>query len=75
MVVYSVSKLCSYSDGAMENIKKIHNERTANTYKCQCGHSVVMRPSETKTLCYWCNKWVFKNKEEEFKYRLKEKMK
>lgn len=73
MVVYSVSKLCSYSAGAMENIKKIHTERTENTYKCKCGHSVVIRPDETKILCHWCNRYVFKNQKDEFKYRLEEK--
>lgn len=75
MAVYSLKKACNQINGSYNNILKIHNERTANTYKCNCGHSVVMRPSEFKTLCYWCNKWVFKNKEDEFKYRLKEKMK
>lgn len=75
MVVYSVKDYLKWNRGTQKNINKIHQEKTDNTYKCKCGHSVVMRPSETKTLCYWCNKWVFKNKEDEFKYRLKEKMK
>lgn len=72
MVVYSVSKLCSYSDGAIENVKKIHKERTENTYKCKCGHSVAIKPYEKKVLCHWCNKWVFKNEKDEFKFRLEE---
>lgn len=72
MVVYSVSKLCGYSAGTGENIIKIHHERVENTYKCKCGKSVVIRPCEEKKLCYWCNKWVFKNKKDEFKFRLEE---
>lgn len=72
MVVYSVGKLSSYSNGAMENIKKIHQERTENTYKCKCGHSVPIQPYENKVLCHWCNKWVFKNEKDEFKFRLEE---
>jgi len=72
MVVYSVGKLSSYSNGAVQNIAKIHQERTENTYKCKCGHSVPIKPYEKKVLCHWCNKWVFKNEKDEFKFRLEE---
>ena len=48
MVVYSVGKLSSYSNGAVQNIAKIHQERTENTYKCKCGHSVPIKPYEKK---------------------------
>lgn len=75
MVMYSVKDFVKWNKGTQDSIKKIHNERTRNTYKCKCGHSVVIRPSEIKVLCYWCNRWVFKNKEDEFKYRVKEQMK
>lgn len=75
MVVYSVKDFCKYNRGAIKNVNKIHQEKTDNTYKCPCGHSVVIRPTEEKALCYWCNKWVFRRKEDEFKYRLKEKLK
>ena len=75
MVIYSLKKACNQIKGSYNNIVKIHNERTENTYKCKCGHSISIKPCEKKVLCHWCNKWVFKNKEDEFKYRLKEKMK
>lgn len=75
MVVYDIKKMTIWSRGTQENIKKIHNERTRNTIKCKCGHSIAFKSCEKKKLCHWCNKWVFKNKEDEFKYRLKEKMK
>ena len=72
MVVYSISKICQYSNGAMENVKKIHQEMVENTYKCKCGHSVVIKPQQEKKLCNWCNKYVFKNEKDEFKFRLEE---
>lgn len=75
MVVYSMKDYANWNKGKIDNVKKIHQERTDNTYKCKCGHSVVIRPNQDKLLCHWCNKWVFKNREDEFKYRLKEKIK
>ena len=46
-----------------------------NRYYCKCGHSVVIMPKKHKVLCTHCGHWVFKNKKDEFKYRIKEKMK
>ena len=45
-----------------------------NRYYCSCGHSVVIMPKNNKVLCTHCGHWVFKNKKEEFKYRLKERL-
>ena len=39
---------------------------------CKCGHVVVV--TEDKKLCTHCGNYVFRNKEEEFKYRMKEKL-
>ena len=75
MVVYSFKEYLNWNKGKQKNIVKIHQERVDNTYKCKCGHSVVIKPKETKILCHWCNRWVFKNKEDEFKFRVKEQMK
>lgn len=72
MVVYSLEKACNQINGVYENIKKIHQESSENTYKCKCGHSVPIKPYEKKVLCHWCNKWVFKNEKDEFKFRLEE---
>ena len=65
MVVYSVGKLSSYSNGAMQSIEKIHNERTRNTYKCKCGHSISIRPSVESVVCRWCRRLVFKDEEKQ----------
>ena len=75
MVVYSVDKFVNWNKGKQDNIRKIHQERTDNTYKCKCGHSVEIRPYIKKTLCHWCNRWVFRDKKDEFMYRLEEQRK
>ena len=47
----------------------------ANTFKCKCGHSVVIYPKQTKRLCTWCNHYVYRDKKEEFKEKLKNSLK
>lgn len=44
-------------------------------YQCKCGHKVVIPKWVDKQLCKWCGNYVFKTKEDEFKYRMKEKIK
>ena len=75
MVIYSVKEYVKWNRGVNDNVRKIMNERTNHRYYCKCGHTVIIRPNVDKILCHWCNNWVFKDKQEEFKYRLKEKMK
>lgn len=43
-------------------------------YICKCGHRVIIPKGVDKQLCDWCGNYVFKDKNEEFKYRLQEKM-
>ena len=47
----------------------------ANTYKCKCGHSIVIWPIETKRLCNWCHNYVYRDKKQEFKDKLKNSLK
>ena len=42
------------------------------SYKCKCGHTVVITHQVDKALCNYCNNLVFKDKKSEFEYRLKE---
>lgn len=65
MVVYSVKNYTTWNNGAQENIKKIHSERTRNTYKCKCGHSLSIRASLESVVCSWCNRRVFKDEEKQ----------
>lgn len=42
-------------------------------YKCKnCGHKVVIPYFVDKQLCSWCKHYVFKNEQDEFKYRANE---
>lgn len=52
-----------------EYFKRVSENRF---YCSNCGHTVVMMPITSKKMCSWCGTWVFRDKKEEFKYRLKE---
>lgn len=45
---------------------------TDNTFKCKCGHSVVVSSRIKKVVCNHCGRYVFRDKKDEFMYRLKE---
>ena len=49
---------------------KMFEEFKKNTYKCKCGHGVLITSTEDKKLCNWCGNYVFKDKKAEFKYRM-----
>ena len=44
-------------------------------HRCKCGHRVVIPKRTDKMLCSWCGYYVFRNKKDEFKCRMKEKIK
>ena len=45
---------------------------TRNSIKCaNCGHTMLFA-RKNKAVCTWCGHYVFKDKKEEFEYRLKE---
>lgn len=57
-----------------KELSKILNDITKARIKCpSCGHSILIPPKEDKCLCNWCGKYVFKDKQAEFKYKVKEK--
>lgn len=44
--------------------------------RCEwCGHRVIVPIKVKKRLCTWCGHWVFRDKREQFKDRLKKVMK
>lgn len=60
-----------YDNLTFKDIDKIADEKSKATIKCKCGHSKVM-PNADRTICSWCGKWVYRTKEIEFKYKLRE---
>lgn len=48
--------------------KEIANKRV----KCECGHTITFTNTRSdRVLCNWCGKFVYKNKQLEFKYKMK----
>ena len=43
-----------------------------NTYKCPCGHSIVIYPDEFRKLCLWCHHYAYKNEEDKKRTKFKE---
>ena len=41
--------------------KRMTEEYDKVKYKCKCGHRVVIKHNQTKAICSWCLKYVFKN--------------
>lgn len=60
---------------SINEFNRMSEELDKVKYKCKCGHRVVIPYFMDKNICSWCHEYVFKNKETEFKYRLKEKLK
>lgn len=52
---------------------RMQDEYDKVKYQCKnCGHKVVIPYNVDKQICSWCHRYVFKNDEDEFKYRLEE---
>ena len=54
------------------NDSKYFNEISKLKVKCKCGHSQTV--FKDKKICDWCGELVFKDKQEEFKYKVLEKL-
>jgi hydrogenase maturation factor HypF (carbamoyltransferase family) len=66
-------KYSGYELLSEKELKKIHESQEEYKITCSCGTKTVLVDAD-KTICRGCHNYVFKDKETEFKYRLKEKM-
>ena len=57
-----------------KEIVKLWEEKAQFRHYCKCGHSVYIVNSQNKAICSHCKNLVFKDKETEFKYRMREKL-
>lgn len=57
-----------------KEIQRLYEEKTKYKHYCKCGHSVIIANKKGMAICSHCRNLVFKDKETEFKYRLKEKL-
>lgn len=57
-----------------EEIQKYTDEIAKHKYQCKCGRKIYIDRTRDKAVCDWCHRYVFKNKKDEFKYRIKEKL-
>ena len=58
-----------------EEWRRMSQEYDKVKYQCKCGHKVIIPNRIDKNVCDWCGNYVFKDKKDEFKYRVKEKIK
>lgn len=57
-----------------KQIMQRHKIATDESVKCKCGHSILITNRYGKVICNYCGRLVFRNKKEEFEYRLKERL-
>lgn len=58
----------------IKEYKRMTDNYEKAKYICKCGHRVIIPKWETKQLCDWCGMYVFKNKKDEFEFRMKERL-
>lgn len=59
----------------IKEYKRMSEEYDKVKYRCKnCGHRVVIPYNVDKMICQWCHNYVFKSKQDEDLYRIKEKL-
>lgn len=54
--------------------RKLIEEKEQFKHYCRCGHYTHIYPFEkvTRKICTWCGNYIYANKKDEFKEKLKE---
>lgn len=59
----------------LNEVKKYAEALQNATVKCSCGCSTTITNKYHRAICRWCGNMVYLDKKEEFKNRMKEKLK
>ena len=59
---------------SMNEIARLWEEKQRYRHICKCGHTVYIANKSGIAICSHCRNLVFKDKETEFKYRMKENL-
>ena len=62
------------NDMNFKELTKYVDEVQNFMYKCKCSHTVMIAKAKKYVICSHCGRRVYRNKEEEFKNRLEEKL-
>ena len=57
-----------------KEITRLYEEKTKFKCYCKCGHSLIIANKSGMKLCSHCKNLVFRDKETEFKFRLKQNL-
>lgn len=58
-----------------KEITKKKDYHTKNRVKCKCGNSLTIPKLVEKKLCSWCGYWVYRDKQVEFREKMKKELK
>ena len=64
-----------YKTLTTKEYERMTDEYDKVKYPCICGHRVIIPYNKDKGICSWCGNYVFKTKQDEFRYRLEQKRK
>lgn len=56
---------------SLKDIEKTHDVITNYSVKCKCSHSMYMPVYVKFKICGYCGRKVYRNKQEEFKDKIK----
>lgn len=60
---------------SIKEFNRMAEEYTKVKYQCKnCGHKEIIPYWLEKQLCSYCGRYVFRNKKDEFMYRMREKL-
>lgn len=57
-----------------KEITKLYEEKQKYRVVCKCGHTNFIANKTGRAICSYCKEYVFKDKQTEFEYRMKEKL-